>query len=456
MRIIRGKRLRWYRFAFTITLTAATSSTALQAEDLSLQALVTPSTVILKDGRPVRFAVHGFIEFKSLTELSAYIDAQTQRWKPDGLLASEGRRLLAREILRRGIESRVVSMVDERPLELLLTHTSGELRQAIDRVTEPIPPGYADAFLEVQEKWKHSLNCWSASPSISGRVLSNWYPIEEGIQLYDATYDSTEHFWQAVKYHPDVTVTQLNELLDEFEHKNWTPWLAALDDRELYLKNAYAVEFLRHNLKPERIRWFRDELARQGLQPGDHVRRVQQRDEAHGSKAFRFSAYEEKVLWDDLADLFHLVYRFSVGDGIHYSLSERHFDAVYLGERKLGFVSEEFRSLMFEIWKVKYLQMPRFREVIGSIPLETRLEHFLNDGDSPDIPIPVYVGYLNQIRKLARAADQHKPASARPKTVIPSSASCRSSSRLLLCVRLEAPAPRQLDFCRRWPRSSDR
>jgi hypothetical protein len=46
--------------------------------------------------------------------------------------------------------------------------------------------------------------------------------------------------------------------------------------------------------------------------------------------------------------------------------------------------------------------MPRFREVISSIPIEIRLEHFLNDGDSPDIPIPIYVEYLNQIRNLAR------------------------------------------------------
>lgn len=48
------------------------------------------------------------------------------------------------------------------------------------------------------------------------------------------------------------------------------------------------------------------------------------------------------------------------------------------------------------------LQMPRFREVISRIPTEIRLEHFLNDGDSPDIPIPICVGYLNQIRDLAR------------------------------------------------------
>jgi hypothetical protein len=82
-------------------------------------------------------------------------------------------------------------------------------------------------------------------------------------------------------------------------------------------------------------------------------------------------------------------------------LAEAHFDGVYLSERKMGFISEDFRSLMLEIWRVKYLQMPRFREVIASIPKEIRLEHFLNDGDSPDIPIPVYVGYLNQMRELA-------------------------------------------------------
>jgi hypothetical protein len=85
------------------------------------------------------------------------------------------------------------------------------------------------------------------------------------------------------------------------------------------------------------------------------------------------------------------------------ALAEKHFDGIYLGARKMAFVSEEFRSLMLEIWRTKYLKLARFREVIASIPMEIRLEHFLNDGDSPDIPIPVYVGYLNRIRELARA-----------------------------------------------------
>jgi hypothetical protein len=369
----------------------------LRAQQISLDALVTPSTIILKDGRPLTFAVHGFIELKSLAELFPFIDAQTHRWQPN----DAQQRDLARDLLRRGIESRVVSMSDERPLETLITHTSDELRQAIARVKEPVPPGYAEAFLAVQEKWKHSLNCWSASPSIPGRVLSNWYPIEEGIQLYGGKYDSTEHFWQAIKYHPDTTVADLTKLLDLLQHRDWGSWLARLDgDPKIYLPNAYAVEFLRHNLASERLRWFHDELDHHGLHGSDRVRVVQQR----GSAPFRFSAFQEKVLWGDLADLFHLIYTFSApDDAIRKTLADRHLDAIYLGERKMGFISQDFRSLMLEIWKVKYLQMPRFREVISTIPLEIRLEHFLNDGDSPDIPIPVYVGYLNQIRELARS-----------------------------------------------------
>jgi hypothetical protein len=382
------------QFAFTAVILIA----PLSAQQISLQALVTPSTIILKDSHPLVFALHGFIEFKSLAELFPYLDSQTQRWKA---LADAQRQSLARELLRRGVESRVVSMTDERPLETLLTHTSQELRQAIAAVQEPVPPGYAEAFLDVQEKWKHSLNCWSASPSIPGRVLSNWYPIEEGIQLYGATYDSTEHFWQAVKYHPDATVADLTALLGLLDQKDWAPWLAHLDgDPKVYLPNAYAVEFLRHNLAPQRLRWFREELGGHGLRPTDRARSAQQR----GATAFRFSAFEEKALWGDLADVFHLVYNFSLPeDPIRKTLAEHHFDAIYLGERRMGFISEDFRSLMLEIWHVKYLQMPRFREVISSIPLEIKLSHFLNDGDSPDIPIPIYIAYLNQIRDLARA-----------------------------------------------------
>jgi len=142
-------------------------------------------------------------------------------------------------------------------------------------------------------------------------------------------------------------------------------------------------------------------MAQAGAHPDDHPRMIQQRS----ATSWRFTALEEKILWGDLADLFHLVYILSPPDDpFRKMLSERHFDGIYLEGRKMGFISEEFRSLMLEIWKVKYLAMPRFGEVIRSIPIEIRLSHFLNDGDSPDIPIPIYIEYLNQIREMARAA----------------------------------------------------
>ena len=369
-----------------------------QAQELSLQAVVTPSTLVLKDGKTVTFAIHGFIEFRSLGEVFPYIAGETRRW--EGKITEQEKQQLARQLLREGIESRVISMADERPLQALVTYTSEELRQAIARVKEPLPAGYAEAFVAVQEKWKHSLNCWSASPVIAGRVLSNWYPIEEGIPLYGAVYDSTEHFWQAVKYHPDTTVVELRELIVRLEGRAWSEWIKRLDDDpKIYLPNAYAVEFLRENLRTERLKWFAGELEKHGLKPGDRARMVEQR----GESAFRFSAVEEKVLWGDLADLLHMIYVFSPADDpIRNALAVHHFDAIYLGDRKMGFISEEFRLEMLEIWKVKFLEMARFREVISGIPVEIRLEHFLNDGDSPDIPIPIYVGYLNQIRQMAR------------------------------------------------------
>jgi hypothetical protein len=389
-----GELAQWKIFMAVLALLAGTP---LGAQPLSLMSLVTPSTVIEKNGQMVKFAIHGFIEFQSLAEVFPYIESQRQRWK--GKISEEEWRRLEKGLLHEGIESRVISMEDERPLETLLTHTSEELQQAISRVPGKLPDGYEEAFLSVRKKWQQALNCWSASPSISGRVLSNWYPIEEGIQLYGQTYDSTEHFWQSVKYHPDLTIAQLKELIAQLEARTWIDWFKRLDeDPKLYLPNAYAVEFLRHNLVAGRLWWFLTELDAHGLDANDRARLVQQR----GAHPFRFSAYEEKVLWGDLADVLHLVYLFSLPDDpLRKKLAAAHFDGIYLGERKFGFISEEFRRQMMEIWKVKYLEMPRFREVIKTIPLEIRLEHFLNDGDSPDIPIPIYVGYLNRIRELA-------------------------------------------------------
>ena len=118
------------------------------------------------------------------------------------------------------------------------------------------------------------------------------------------------------------------------------------------------------------------------------------------------------MLWGDLADVLHLIVAF--GDrparravpalaALRESLVARHFDAVYLAGYaggRIGFLSPEFQSLMLEIWKVKFLKIPRLNEVIRSTA-GVRLDHFLNDGDSPDIPIPIYVGYLNRIREMA-------------------------------------------------------
>jgi len=55
----------------------------------------------------------GFIEFKSLAELFPYIKSQTERWSSG--LDDAARQRLARELHATCIESRVVSMADERP-----------------------------------------------------------------------------------------------------------------------------------------------------------------------------------------------------------------------------------------------------------------------------------------------------------------------------------------------------
>ena len=398
MRRLAADGRRTFKRVLVVTALMALRLSVSSGEPIALKEVVTPSTVLMKDGKPVMFAIHGFIAFRSLAEVFPYIESQRRRWK--GKISEEELAGLEKALLREAVESRVVSMVDERPLEALVTHTSGELHDAIATVKEATPGGYAEAFLGVQDKWRHSLNCWSASPVIAARVLSNWYPIEEGIRLDGATYDSTEHFWQAVKYHPDVTVGEVKELARVFESRDWSDWLKRLDnDPRVYLPNAYTVEFLRANLKAEKMRWFMDELSAHGLTDDERARQAQER----GSAPFRFQGIEEKELWGDLADTFHLVYVFSPqADPLRKTLAEHHFDGVYLGGRMMGFISEEFRSQMLEIWKVKYLQIARFRLVITGIPTEIQLEHFLNDGDSPDIPIPVYVGYLNKIREMAR------------------------------------------------------
>ena len=169
---------------------------------------------------------------------------------------------------------------------------------------------YRDAFLRVRDRWSRSLNCWSASSSIPGRVLSNWYILDEGIELFGATYDSTEHFWQAVKYHPDVTVGELRTLISDLLAIDWRPWVEAMAaDQDFYFANAYAVEFLRWNLARERLEQFRAELGRVAV-PTERAREAQQRINRAAGAPVRFMAVDEKVLWGDLADVLHLIVAF--------------------------------------------------------------------------------------------------------------------------------------------------
>src|SRR5277367_6707540 len=89
------------RYVVICVLVAGILQAPAHAQQLSLQAIVTPSTIILKDGRPVTFAVHGFIEFKSLAELFLYIESQTQRWKLSGGLDAAEQTSLALDLLHR-------------------------------------------------------------------------------------------------------------------------------------------------------------------------------------------------------------------------------------------------------------------------------------------------------------------------------------------------------------------
>jgi len=397
--------------------------TASQESRLTLQALVDPSTVFFQDGQMVRFAVHGFVQFQNLEGLFAYIDLQAGRWQ---FTAPKDREDFASDLLYRGMQSRMISMEYEKPLEILQTHTARELSAAVGELRTRFEPfiykgahwqltsdQYRSNFLKLQQHWKTSLNCWSASPSIPARVLSNWYLIDEGIDLFGARYDSTEHFWQAVKYHPETRLTNLLELLDLLNNGPWAQLLDRLSlNQAVYLEHTYAVEFLRANLQPQQRERFRKEVAQLAAAGDRSVRELQQRDAANPGN-IRFSALQEKILWGDLADVFHLLYFFG---GRHSELLDfaglkplmealrtHHFDGIYLdGYRsgKVEFISSDFRQLMLEIWKVKYLEMERFGEVLRSTQ-GLYLDHFLNDGDSPDIPIPVYVGFLNQIREIA-------------------------------------------------------
>ncbi|MCA1584600.1 MAG: hypothetical protein LC791_07460 [Acidobacteria bacterium] len=393
-----------------------------RALPLTLRRLVDPSTRLVRGNEPIRFALHASIHFERLTDLFEHVDREAGRWQ---FKTPSERQAFGDGLLARGVESRIVSMESELPLEILLAHTRDDLERALTDLRLPAgpvmfdgrhwrldPSTYRAAFHRVRERWRTSLNCWSAASSLAGRVLSNWYLIDEGITLFGGDYDSTEHFWQAVKYHPSVTVSDLDSLVAQAQGIDWAPWLASLErDQTFYFANAYALEFLKRNLRSDRLAFFRSELARLA-RPAERAREAQQRGGRKAGEPLRFTAFQEKLLWGDLADVLHLVVTLSGGahtmsspaaTRLREALVAHGFDAITLAGYAAGrfpFLSSTFQELMFEIWKVKFLDIPRFGEVIRSTA-GVRLDHFLDDGDSPDIPIPVYVEFLNRIRDIA-------------------------------------------------------
>ena len=47
-------------------------------------------------------------------------------------------------------------------------------------------------------------------------------------------------FWQAIKYHPDTTIADVTELIGMFQHRDWSSWLARLDDDwTIYFPKSY-------------------------------------------------------------------------------------------------------------------------------------------------------------------------------------------------------------------------
>ncbi|MEO5894546.1 MAG: hypothetical protein ABIS06_02475 [Vicinamibacterales bacterium] len=416
---------------FTVTILSVCSARPAHAQapfsqtpPLTLARVVDPATRIEVNGALVTLALHALIRFNTLADAFRYIDEQTGRWT---FANAQARQAYGDDLLSRAIESRVVSMQTELPLEIVLTHTREELTAAVEALRRE-PAGvlftgrnwqasidtYRNAFLRVRDRWSTSLNCWSASSSMAGRVLSNWYLIDEGIRLYGATYDSTEHFWQAVKFRPDVTVSHLRELLAALPRADWNAWLDWLERDQAFARaNAYALVFLRANLQKDRLESFDRDLLALG-RADESAREAQQRVGRAQGEQVRFTALQEKILWGDVADLFHLVVAFSERPGnsisadvtrVRDALLARGFGTITLngyGGGRFPFLSRTYQDLMLEIWKVKYLQMPRFGEVIRGTA-GRRLDHFLDDGDSPDIPISVYVGQLNRIRELALA-----------------------------------------------------
>ena len=137
------------------------------AQTLTLTRLVDPKTRVEVNGGLVQLALHGLIRFDSLADLFPYIDDQSGRWT---FATAQERQAFGDDLLQRGVESRIVSMQTELPLEIVLTHTRSEVGTAVDglytggalvfkgRHWQASVKTYREAFLRVRDRWSTSLN----------------------------------------------------------------------------------------------------------------------------------------------------------------------------------------------------------------------------------------------------------------------------------------------------------
>ena len=297
--------------------------------------------------------------------------------------------------MRRGVESRVVSMETELPLELLLTHTRAELERAVAGVDDArcaagvqgpalaadAPRPTATPSCACGIAGRSSLNCWSASPSIPAACCRTGTSSTRAssCSARPTTPPSTSGRRSSITpTSPSATCARSSPAMLAID---WRPWLDALASRSgLLLRQR-----LRRRVPEAEPDARAARVVRGRARPAWPRRRSGPRRPAAGSTARRapplvFAALDEKVLWGDLADVLHLIVAFAGAPGVagrrrrwppcatslvRAALRRRSTWPATLGGR-VGFLSPEFQALMLEIWKVKFLQIPRLNDVIRS------------------------------------------------------------------------------------------
>lgn len=150
--------MRFFRCLLNQALLLLALAPALAQTNLTIDRLLDPSTIVVKDGKPVTFALYGLVEFQTLQQLFSYVDVQAGRWS---FPSPDARDEYAVGLMRRGVGSRIISMVTEEPWEVMLTHTIAQLDAAIARLPEPVFRGlhwtlnttaYRIAFHRVRER----------------------------------------------------------------------------------------------------------------------------------------------------------------------------------------------------------------------------------------------------------------------------------------------------------------